>query len=121
MMEGTILAWTGEHYSTSILKAMSWSRSSRPFLSTPSRAYLRREVVPPAEWLGDRGISQDWLLLAGTATHNTFAYVWQAPLVKYRVRWSSLLRNVASENGEPFRSQSRLREMGALEPKEVLP
>src|SRR6267378_216396 len=27
----------------------------RPFLSTPSQACLRREAVPPREWLGDRG------------------------------------------------------------------
>ncbi len=70
----------------------------RPFLSTPSQACLRREAVPPAEWLGDRGgCYGDWLLLAGAAINHKFAYIGRAPLVKYRVRRSSLLRRIASD------------------------
>lgn len=69
----------------------------RPFLSTPSQACLRREAVPPAEWLGDRAPCGDWLLLAGAAMHHTFAYIGRAPLVQYRVRRSSLMRSIASD------------------------
>jgi glycosyltransferase involved in cell wall biosynthesis len=69
----------------------------RPFLSTPSQACLRREVVPPTEWLGDRAPWGDWLLLAGAAMHHTFAYLGRAPLVQYRVRRSSLMRSIARD------------------------
>jgi hypothetical protein len=69
----------------------------RPFLSTLSQACLRREAVPPAEWLGNRGPMADWLLLAGAAINNNFAYIGRAPLVKYRVRRSSLMRSIASD------------------------
>jgi glycosyltransferase involved in cell wall biosynthesis len=69
----------------------------RPFLSTLSQACLRRQAVPPAEWLGNRGPMADWLLLAGAAIKNKFAYIGRAPLVKYRVRRSSLMRSIASD------------------------
>ena len=44
----------------------------RPF---PSQACLRREAVPPAEWLGGQGCWGDWLLFEGAATNNKFAYI----------------------------------------------
>jgi hypothetical protein len=69
----------------------------RPFLSTLSQACLRRAAVPPLEWLGDRGPMADWLLLAGAALNTKFAYIGRAPLVKYRVRPSSLMRSIASD------------------------
>lgn len=69
----------------------------RPFLSTPSQACFRREAVPPAEWLGTRGLWRDWILLAGAAIHNTFAYIGRAPVVKYRIRRSSLQRSIAND------------------------
>lgn len=69
----------------------------RPFLSTPSQACLRREAVPPAEWLGVRGHGGDWLLLAGAALGSQFAYMGKSPLVEYRIRRGSLLRSVASD------------------------
>jgi glycosyltransferase involved in cell wall biosynthesis len=73
----------------------------RPFLSTPSQACLRREAVPPAEWLGDRDLSGDWLLLAGAAINHNFAYIGRAPLVQYRVRRTSLMRSIASDPRSP--------------------
>lgn len=91
----------------------------RPFLSTPSQACLRREVVPLAEWLGDLNHSGDWLLLAGAAINHKFAFTWRAPLVKYRVGRSSLMRSIASEYGETIRTGSCLRKAGALQLKEV--
>jgi glycosyltransferase involved in cell wall biosynthesis len=69
----------------------------RPFLSTPSQACLRREAVPPTEWLGDRALCGDWLLLAGAAMHHTFAYIGRAPMVRYRVRRSSVMRSIAGD------------------------
>ncbi len=69
----------------------------RPFLSTPSQACLRREAVPPAEWLGDRGPGGDWILLAGAALGSQFAYMGKSPLVEYRIRRGSMLRSVASD------------------------
>jgi glycosyltransferase involved in cell wall biosynthesis len=69
----------------------------RPFFSTPSQACLRREAVPPAEWLGDRGCCGDWLLFAGAAINHKFAYIGRAPLVQYRVHRSSLMRSLASD------------------------
>jgi len=70
---------------------------TRPFLSTPSQACFRRGAVPPAEWLGNRGPWKDWILLAGAAIHNTFAYMGRAPLVKYRIRRTSLQRSMAND------------------------
>jgi len=70
----------------------------RPFLSTPSQACLRREAVPPLEWLGDRGPMGDWLLLAGAALTHTFAYVGPVPMVEYRVRRDSFMRSVARDS-----------------------
>lgn len=90
-----------------------------PFLSTPSQACLRREVVPPAEWLGDRNPSGDWLLLVGAAINHKFAFIGRAPLVKYRVRRSRVMRNIANEYEETIRTGSCLRKAGALELKEV--
>jgi glycosyltransferase involved in cell wall biosynthesis len=69
----------------------------RPFLSTPSQACLRREAVPPAQWLGDRGRSGDWILLAGAACHSRFGYMGKSPLVEYRVHSCSQLRSVAGD------------------------
>jgi glycosyltransferase involved in cell wall biosynthesis len=69
----------------------------RPFLSTPSQACLRREAVPPAEWLGDRGPGGDWILLTGAALGSQFAYMGKSPLVEYRIRRGSMLRSVASD------------------------
>lgn len=91
----------------------------RPVLSTPSQACLRREAVPPSEGLGDRGCCGDWLFLVGAAINHKFAYIGRAPLVKYRVRRSRLIRSIASEHGETIRTESCLRNAGALEPKEV--
>ena len=75
--------------------------------------------MSPAEQLGDWGCCGDWLLLAGTAINHKFTYIGRAPLVKYRVRWSSLMRSIATEYGETIRTGSCLRKVGALEPKEV--
>lgn len=69
----------------------------RPFLSTPSQACLRREAVPPEEWLGEQGPWGDWLLLAGAALNHHFAYMGRVPLVRYRVRRSSLMRGTAGD------------------------
>jgi hypothetical protein len=83
----------------------------RPFLSTPSQACLRQEAVPPAEWLGDRGCCGDWLLLAGAAINNKFAYIGRAPFVKNHVRRSSLMRSIASEYGETVSKDQRRTEL----------
>ncbi|MBA3966039.1 MAG: glycosyltransferase family 2 protein [Nitrospirales bacterium] len=69
----------------------------RPFISTPSQACLRREAVPPAQWLGDRGRSGEWILLAGAACHSRFGYMGKSPLVEYRVHSGSQLRSVAGD------------------------
>jgi len=65
----------------------------RPFLSTPSQACLRREAVPPREWLGDRGPMGDWLLLAGAALSHKFAYAGSTPMVEYRLWHGSAMRS----------------------------
>jgi glycosyltransferase involved in cell wall biosynthesis len=70
----------------------------RPFLSTPSQACLRREAVPPREWLGDRAPMGDWLLLAGAALTHKFAYVGRAPMVEYRVWRSGFMRSLARDS-----------------------
>ena len=59
----------------SILKAMLWNRFSEPASLHASPACLRREAVPPAEWLGGQGCWGDWLLFEGAATNNKFAYI----------------------------------------------
>jgi len=69
----------------------------RPFLSTPSQACMRREVVPPAKWLAGRGKLGDWVLLAGSAFKGRFAYMGKSPLVEYRIHGNSQLRSLASD------------------------
>lgn len=70
----------------------------RPFLSTPSQACLRREAVPSAKWLGGQSqLGGDWVLLAGSALESRFAYLGKSPLVEYRIRRCSTLRNIASD------------------------
>jgi glycosyltransferase involved in cell wall biosynthesis len=69
----------------------------RPFLSTPSQACLRREAVPPAKWLGNGRRSRDWVLLAGAAFANRFAYMGKSPLVEYRIHDRSQLRSLAND------------------------
>jgi glycosyltransferase involved in cell wall biosynthesis len=69
----------------------------RPFISTPSQACLRRESVPPAQWLGGQGRSGDWVLLAVAAFTSQFAYMGKAPLVEYRIHEGSLLRSLAGD------------------------
>lgn len=91
----------------------------RSFLSTPSQACLRRESAPPVEWLGERGRFGGWLLFAGAAINHKFAYIRRAPLVKYRVRRSRLIRSIAGEHGETIRTGSCLEKVRALEPMEV--
>jgi glycosyltransferase involved in cell wall biosynthesis len=68
----------------------------RPFLSTPSQACLRREAVPPPQWLKGQGKLGDWLLFAGAALGNLFAYLGTCPLVEYRIHQDSILRRFAS-------------------------
>ena len=70
----------------------------RPFLSTPSQACLRREAVPPREWLGDRGPLGDWLLLAGAALTHKFAHAGRSPMVEYRVHRGSSLRSQVTDS-----------------------
>jgi len=69
----------------------------RPFLSTPSQACMRREVVPPAKWLAGRGKLGDWVLLAGSAFRGRFAYMGKSPLVEYRIHGNSQLRSLARD------------------------
>jgi hypothetical protein len=69
----------------------------RPFLSTPSQACLRREAVPPVKWLGGGGRWGDWVLLAGAAVKNQFAYMGPSPLVEYRIHSGSQLRSLATD------------------------
>jgi hypothetical protein len=69
----------------------------RPFLSTPSQACLRREAVPPANWLGGRGRLGDWVLLAGAACQTRFAYMGKSPLVEYRIHSNSQLRSLGRD------------------------
>ena len=73
----------------------------RPFLSTPSQACLRREAVPPREWLGDKGPMGDWLLLAGAALNHKFAYAGRAPMVEYRLWRGSFMRSLARDSQPP--------------------
>jgi len=82
----------------------------RPFLSTPSQACLRREAVPPREWLGDRGPLGDWLLLAGAALTHKFAYAGRSPMVKYRVRRGSSMRSQVTDS----QSTASIREFNEL-------
>ena len=82
----------------------------RPFLSTPSQACLRREAVPPAEWVGNSRMLGDWLLMAGAAVNSKFAQIGQAPLVEYRVCRGSLLRSLASNS----QSTASIREFDAV-------
>lgn len=96
--EGHPLGWRGsaclnKHPEGDVLESIL----RRPFLSTPSQACLRREAVPPGQWLKGRGRSGDWLLLAGAASHWRFAYMGKSPLVEYRIHGGSMLRSLASD------------------------
>lgn len=96
--EGQAIGWRGsaflnKHPEGDVLESIL----RRPFLSTPSQACLRREAVPPADWLGGRGRLGDWVLLAGAASANQFAYMGKSPLVEYRVHGGSQLRSFASD------------------------
>ena len=70
----------------------------RPFLSTPSQACLRREAVPPHEWVGDRGPMGDWLLLAGAAMTHKFAYSGRIPMVEYRLWRGGAMRTLGGSS-----------------------
>lgn len=96
--EGQSFGWKGsaflnKHPEGNVLESIL----QRPFLSTPSQACLRREVVPPGKWLQGVRKLGDWVLLAGAASQTPFAYMGASPLVEYRIHGNSQLRSLASD------------------------
>ena len=110
--EGQTIGWRGraflnKHPEGDVVESIL----RRPFISTPSQACLRREVVPPAKWLGNGERSGDWVLLAGAAFASRFAYMGKSPLVEYRIHDRGQQRSLAKHPEE---------EVGVREYDEVL-